>query len=222
MNNKLLFFIAILAIASNLIVSKELNKNTLVQKYSLDTVYIDLTAQSINSIDSAAFYGFKSLKILYLNDNKLNELNPGLFENLFQLQEIWLESNNIQSLNSNLFSGLNNLEKICLYDNPISKLQESSEINKLCGSNSKCSVKLNEKCTSGLFLLKQQESQDEKIDKLIGLVEKTLKKVDLIENTTIQLQNEQTNIVNFISVLNSFYGKKFKTIIVKYSLELIV
>ena len=153
MNNNLVVFIVYITIGSNLIACKDLNKNVLVQKYgySLDSVYIDLSAQSINSIDSTTFDGFKSLKILFLDDNKLTELNPHLFENLFQLKEISLESNNIQSLDSNLFSGLNSLEKICLNDNPISKLNNSLEINKLCGSNPKCTVKLNEKCSKDFF-----------------------------------------------------------------------
>jgi Leucine-rich repeat (LRR) protein len=203
-------FIFYLVIGSNLIVCKELNKNVLFQKYgySLDSVYIDLSAQSINSIDSTTFDGFKSLKMLFLDDNKLTELNPHMFENLFQLKEISLESNNIQSLDSNLFSGLDNLEKICLNDNPISKLNNSSEINKLCGSNPKCTVKLNEKCSKDLILFRQDDLQDQKLDQIIGLIQNTLKKVEQIENTTSQLQNEQTKILSSISMFDLLFGKR--------------
>lgn len=128
--------------------SKILNKTILLEKYgySTDAVHIDLSEQSISSIDLATFDGFNKLEILHLEDNKLMKIESGLFDGLKNLREIWLETNNIVSLDKNIFEGSFNLELVCFYDNPISFLFPDS-LAKICVNNLKCVIKILEKCS---------------------------------------------------------------------------
>jgi Leucine-rich repeat (LRR) protein len=127
--------------------SAGINQSLLIEKYgfSIDSVEIDLSERSIDSIDINTFKGYNSLEKLYLEDNKLSQLEYGLFNHLFNLRELWLQSNNIVSIHRNVFKDLNKLEKVCLSGNPISEMFPSN-LKPLCESNSNCNIKINEKC----------------------------------------------------------------------------
>ena len=127
--------------------SIEINQSLLIQKYgfNIDSVVIDLSERSIDTIDINTFIGFTKLEKLYLEENKINQLANGLFNHLESLKEVWLESNNIISIDRNVFVGLNNLEKVCLKDNPIS-IMFPTNIKPLCDTNPMCTIKINEKC----------------------------------------------------------------------------
>ena len=124
-----------------------INQSLLIQKYgfNIDSVVIDLSERSIDTIDINTFIGFKNLEKIYLEENKINQLANGLFNHLESLKEVWLESNNIVSIDRNVFVGLNNLEKVCLKDNPIS-IMFPTNIKPLCDTNPMCTIKINEKC----------------------------------------------------------------------------
>ena len=124
-----------------------INQSLLIQKYgfNIDSVVIDLSERSIDTIDINTFIGFKKLEKIYLEENKINQLANGLFNHLESLKEVWLESNNIISIDRNVFVGLNNLEKVCLKDNPIS-IMFPTNIKPLCDTNPMCTIKISEKC----------------------------------------------------------------------------
>jgi Leucine-rich repeat (LRR) protein len=139
---KILFFLLI-----GNVLCKALNKSLLINEYSFgtDSVVIDLSVESIDSIHLNTFNEYAKLEELYLEDNKLTRLEAGLFSNLVNLRELWLESNQLVSIDKNIFNGLINLELVCLSNNPISIL--FTDLTSLCGStNSKCKIKTKDRC----------------------------------------------------------------------------
>jgi len=138
-----ILLVAIIQLASSI----GINQSLLIQKYgfNIDSVVIDLSERSIDTIDINTFIGYTKLEKLFLEENKINQLENGLFNHLESLKEVWLESNNIISIDRNVFVGLNNLEKVCLKDNPIS-LMFPTNIKPLCETNPICRIKINEKC----------------------------------------------------------------------------
>ena len=137
----------VISISVRSIKSRSLNQSILFNEfgYSFNSIEIDLSRKSINSIDSKTFQGLHNLEVLYLEDNKLTKLENDLFKNLINLKEIWLEHNGLVSIDKNIFVGLNNLERVCLYDNPISTIFPT-EVQLLCETNPKCLLSISEKC----------------------------------------------------------------------------
>ena len=70
-----------------------------------------------------------------------------IVKGLNELEEIWLESNNIVVFDLNSLVGLNKLLKVCIFNNPISKYFPE-KLQKICETNSKCVVKINDPCNS--------------------------------------------------------------------------
>ena len=126
---------------------RQLNQSILIELYgySINSFQIDLSGLSFDAIDLGTFVGFNNLEIIYLEDNKISKIEQGLFNDVRNLRELWLESNNINSINRNAFVGLNSLELVCLDNNPISTLFPNS-LATICETNSKCKVKIFEKC----------------------------------------------------------------------------
>jgi len=137
----------LLAYIIQLTCSVGINQSILIETYlyEIDSIEIDLSRRSIDSIDVNTFKGYNKLEKLFLDDNKIRQLDYGVFNHLLNLKELWLESNNIVSIDRNVFVGLNQLEKVCLNDNPISVMFPSN-IKPLCDTNPNCSIKINEKC----------------------------------------------------------------------------
>ena len=138
-----IFFAVIIHLTSSI----GLNQSLLIQKYGfeINSVEIDLSERSIDSIDINTFKGYNKLEKLHLEENKIKQLEYGLLNHLESLKEIWLESNIIVSIDRNVFVGLNKLEKVCLNDNPIS-FMFPNKIKPLCDTNPFCTIKINEKC----------------------------------------------------------------------------
>ena len=143
----LLFFNILFAALFHYTLSIGMNQSLLIQKYGFDinSVVIDLSERSIDTIDINTFKGYTKLEKLYLEENKIKQLENGLLNHLENLKEIWLEANNIVTIDRNVFVGLNKLEKVCLKDNPISLMFPTS-IKPLCETNPICTIKINEKC----------------------------------------------------------------------------
>jgi len=72
-----------------------INQSLLIETYlyEIDSIEIDLSRRSIDSIDINTFKGYNKLEKLFLEDNKLKKLEYGLFNHLSNLRELWLESN---------------------------------------------------------------------------------------------------------------------------------
>jgi len=130
-----------------------LNRSNLFSKfnYTVNSEFIDLSNQQIESIDALTFSDLKQLKLLHLETNQLTRIEIGLFKGLAELREIWLESNSLISIDRNAFVGLNNLELVCIFDNPISSFFPSL-VQPLCDSNSRCNLKISEKCVPPLSI----------------------------------------------------------------------
>jgi Leucine-rich repeat (LRR) protein len=80
--------------------------------YSIDSIEIDSSRQSIDSIDITTFKGYKKLKKLFLEDNKSRQLEYGLFNHLSILRELWLEFNVIVSIDNDLYNSIQMIYKI--------------------------------------------------------------------------------------------------------------
>ena len=143
----ILIFYFLVACFTQLSSSVGINQSILIETYlyEIDSIEIDLSRRSIDSIDINTFKGFNKLEKLFLEDNKLKKLEYGLFNHLSNLRELWLESNFIISIDRNVFVGLNLLQKVCLNGNPIS-LMFPSNIEPLCDTNPNCNIKINENC----------------------------------------------------------------------------
>ena len=143
----ILIFYFLVACFTQLSSSVGINQSILIETYlyEIDSIEIDLSRRSIDSIDINTFKGYSKLEKLFLEDNKLKKLEYGLFNHLSNLRELWLESNIIVSIDRNVFVGLNLLQKVCLSDNPIS-LMFPSNIKPLCDTNLNCNIKINENC----------------------------------------------------------------------------
>jgi Leucine-rich repeat (LRR) protein len=143
----ILIFFFLVACFTQLSSSVGINQSILIETYlyEIDSIEIDLSRRSIDSIDINTFKGYSKLEKLFLEDNKLKKLEYGLFNHLSNLRELWLESNIIVSIDRNVFVGLNLLQKVCLNDNPIS-LMFPSNIKPLCDTNPNCNIKINENC----------------------------------------------------------------------------
>jgi Leucine-rich repeat (LRR) protein len=143
----LLIINILLAYIIQLTCSVGINQSILIETYlyEIDSIEIDLSRRSIDSIDVNTFKGYNKLEKLFLEDNKLKKLEYGLFNHLSNLRELWLESNIIVSIDRNVFVGLNLLQKVCLNDNPIS-IMFPSNIKPLCDTNPNCNIKINENC----------------------------------------------------------------------------
>jgi Leucine-rich repeat (LRR) protein len=143
----ILIFFFLVACFTQLSSSVGINQSILIETYlyEIDSIEIDLSRRSIDSIDINTFKGYSKLEKLFLEDNKLKKLEYGLFNHLSNLRELWLESNIIVSIDRNVFVGLNLLQKVCLNDNPIS-IMFPSNIKPLCDTNPNCNIKINENC----------------------------------------------------------------------------
>jgi Leucine-rich repeat (LRR) protein len=144
---KFLLVNVLFAVIIQLASSIGLNQSLLIQKYGFDinSVEIDLSERSIDTVEINTFKGYNNLERLHLEENKIKQLEYGLLNHLVNLKEVWLESNNIVSIDRNVFVGLNKLEKVCFNDNPISFMFPNN-IKPLCDTNPFCTIKINEKC----------------------------------------------------------------------------
>ena len=83
---------------------------------------LDLSAQSIASLQSGDFAGLSALQTLWLQDNQLTALPADIFSELAALETLGLWSNQLESLPANVFSGLGRLRKLYLYGNRLTGL----------------------------------------------------------------------------------------------------
>ena len=83
---------------------------------------LDLSEQSISSLQTNDFDGLTSLTELLLNDNSLTTLPAGLFYPLSALTTLDLSGQSISSLQTNDFDGLTSLTELLLDDNSLTTL----------------------------------------------------------------------------------------------------
>ena len=85
---------------------------------------LDLSRESLTSLQENDFDGLSSLEILYLHNNSLSSLGRDIFDGLTALKELWLRENSLSSLGEDIFNGLSSLERLDLGDNSLSSLHE--------------------------------------------------------------------------------------------------
>ncbi len=85
---------------------------------------LDLSSESLTSLQSDDFDGLTSLVKLDLEGNALTALPVDVFDGLTSLEELVLEDNALTALPSDVFDGLTSLEQIFLEDNSLAALPE--------------------------------------------------------------------------------------------------
>ncbi|XP_072023507.1 uncharacterized protein [Amphiura filiformis] len=84
---------------------------------------LDLSNNSIDSLESGVFRDCYHLKEVYLYDNKLQVIQSDLFNGLTKLEILSLYENGIESLPSGVFRDLHQLQELWLYDNKLKVIQ---------------------------------------------------------------------------------------------------
>ena len=86
---------------------------------------LDLSSQSISSLQSGDFSDLPALETLRLNGNQLTALPADVFAGLSSLRSIVLNGNGLTSLPAGVFSGLSALQAIWLHGNALTSLPSS-------------------------------------------------------------------------------------------------
>jgi Leucine-rich repeat (LRR) protein len=86
---------------------------------------LDLSFNSISTIERDTFRGLDKLEILHLEYNNISTLDPKLFADLMELKYLDLSHNNIQSLQFGTFNNLIQLKVLNISDNKLTSLQEN-------------------------------------------------------------------------------------------------
>ena len=86
---------------------------------------LNLSDQSISSLQSGDFAGLTGLTRLWLQKNTLSSLPVNIFAGLTAVNWLRLEGNGLSSLPSGLFAGLTGLKQLTLSDNLLSSLAEN-------------------------------------------------------------------------------------------------
>lgn len=103
------FFSLLLVIKSSnsqgLYLTRELVKTWLglTENQLLITTSIVLEHKGIVAIEPKTFSGLKSLKWLYLNNNRINTIDPQTFSGLTSLIDLRLDNNQISAIQPNTF-----------------------------------------------------------------------------------------------------------------------
>lgn len=84
---------------------------------------LDLSFNSISTVNDDSFSGLTQLSILKLNDNLLEKLQGGLLNPLENLKNVYLQRNNLTVLQRDLFASHNNLVEVDLSENNISSVE---------------------------------------------------------------------------------------------------
>ena len=83
---------------------------------------LDLSGQSISSLQSGDFAGLATLQTLQLYDNQLTALPADVFSGLAALETLALRNNQLDSLPVNVFAGLSALQRLGLSGNQLDTL----------------------------------------------------------------------------------------------------
>ncbi len=185
------FIVVLTSLTIDKINGRLLNKTILFETfgYSIESTHIDLNGQSIDEIDLFTFDGLNHLEILNLEDNKITKIEKNLFNGLTQLKLLSLESNKIIEIEKSVFNGLDSLELVCLNDNPVANMFPAL-LTSLCDTNSKCILKISQKCNQTLTASNPILSQ---------ILDKLNKFDEFNDFVKIQLENLNTEIIKIQS-----------------------
>uniref|UniRef100_A0A670XMY6 TIR domain-containing protein n=1 Tax=Pseudonaja textilis TaxID=8673 RepID=A0A670XMY6_PSETE len=92
-------------------------------------VFLDLSQNSIQSLEKNDFKNFSCLQALNISQNNINKIEDGAFIHTSHLEFLNLSVNQLQFLSSSMFDGLMNLTTLLLARNKISKINPSAFAN---------------------------------------------------------------------------------------------
>ncbi|XP_068249283.1 uncharacterized protein [Palaemon carinicauda] len=87
--------------------------------------WLGINASHIKNIDPWILSQYRSLEVLYIENNLLRYISDKVFSPLENLRFLYLSGNYIETIETNSFSGLNNVETICIDRNLLRQLDLS-------------------------------------------------------------------------------------------------
>ncbi|KAK5650937.1 hypothetical protein RI129_001966 [Pyrocoelia pectoralis] len=87
--------------------------------------YLNLSFNSVSSLNSFSFKDMQSLDYLYLQNNLISDIPIGCFKNLDSLAVLDISTNNIYQLRVGVFEGLDLLKSLNISNNKISYIDET-------------------------------------------------------------------------------------------------
>ncbi len=87
---------------------------------------LDVSNNSLNTLDTKVLHCLENLKLLNLSRNNLQELDKELFESLHNLKVLDLSFNKLQHLSHDIFELLQGLETLHINDNELGYVHPSS------------------------------------------------------------------------------------------------
>lgn len=82
-------------------------------------LFLDLSANSLSSLESGNFISQKALKVLILNNNRISALDSGCFQGLENLRILTMSSNSLKGISRNSLTPLKHLEKLDISRNEL-------------------------------------------------------------------------------------------------------
>lgn len=110
-----------------------LTRNSIEKKYkdanlkSLERVAFD--ACEVLEVDESTFQPFKTLKSIYLANNRLRSISRRLFRGLKSLEDIDLSQNELEAIHPRTFIDQANLTRLSLYFNQIQEVWNLFELS---------------------------------------------------------------------------------------------
>uniref|UniRef100_A0A8C2Z7R5 LRRNT domain-containing protein n=1 Tax=Cyclopterus lumpus TaxID=8103 RepID=A0A8C2Z7R5_CYCLU len=88
------------------------------------TWLLELGGNNLSEIDTGAFAGLWSLRVLVLTNSQIQEMQP--FEHLDNLEKLDLSNNQLGAVGSGVFRGLSRLRQLYLHNNRLTVVQHGS------------------------------------------------------------------------------------------------
>ncbi|KAJ9574817.1 hypothetical protein L9F63_008016, partial [Diploptera punctata] len=130
-------------------------------------LYLNLSENTLVSVDSQCFEGLNKLEQLDLSRNAISVLESAIFSELGQLLRLNMSNNNLKYINATCFTGLKTLQLLDLSMNSISILEgaifsDLTELLRLNLSENRLET-LNSECFRGLTRLQQLDASRNQI-----------------------------------------------------------
>ncbi|XP_062595015.1 insulin-like growth factor-binding protein complex acid labile subunit isoform X5 [Saccostrea cucullata] len=89
-------------------------------------LYLELSSNSITTIQENTFSGLSRLLSLLITDNNITTIQKNAFSGLSRLLDLGLSGNRITTIQENIFSGLSGLLDLFLSGNYLTRIQENT------------------------------------------------------------------------------------------------
>jgi len=177
----------------NQIVSSKQNQTTILS-LKKNEKYMDLSGNSIQTIEKTAFDGFSYLTDLFLNDNSISKIDSDIFAQITNLEWLSLKNNCIKSINPLAFESLKKLIGLNLAGNELSVIEPNT--------------------FKGLSCLKLLNLKENKIESILSNQFSGLVSLEVLNLSSNMIVNLSEDLFNPLNELKELYlnGNKLKNL----------